>query len=78
MFCFKLFIFYTFSLKTGEVPPTDLKIEEIFCRTDIKLGTLKNKDSKNKLKKSEEATVFLKKKDMEREVKNINVKIEKG
>jgi hypothetical protein len=71
-------MFNYFSLKSGDVPPKDFDFDEIVCITDIKHGTLANKTSKIKLNKCEEATIFQKKKEIEREIKNINSKIEKG
>ena len=55
-----------------------MDLDEIFCRTDIKHGTLGSKKSKIKLNKCEEATIFQKKREIEREIKNMHSKIEKG
>ena len=55
-----------------------MDFDEIFCKSDIKLGTHGSKKSKIKLNKCEEATVFKKKREMEREMKNVHSKIEKG
>ena len=55
-----------------------MEFDEIVGRPDIKHGTLGSKKSKIKINKCEEATNFQKKKEIEREIKNMHSKIEKG
>ena len=66
-------------LKTGEHPPADLAFEEIPNGLEIKVGTLGRKKSKVKFNKStEENSLFSKKKELEKQVENMESEIEKG
>ena len=68
-----------FSLKTGEVPPTDLTFEEITDGSEVKFGTLGRRKSKLKLNKSlEEETLFPKKRELDKRIENIEAELDKG
>ena len=66
-------------LKTGDQPPRDLDFEEMSNGHEIKVGTLGRKKSKAKLNKStEENSLFGKKRDLEKQVEDMELDIEKG
>ena len=66
-------------LKTGDEPPRDLPFEDIPNGLEMKSGTLGRKKSKAKLNKSaEENTLFSKKRELEKQVEDMEVEIEKG
>jgi len=66
-------------LKTGENPPADLAFEEIPSGLETKVGTLGRKKSKAKLNKStEENSLFVKKKELEKQAEDMESEIEKG
>jgi len=67
------------SLKTGNMPPPDLPFEDIACRNDVKVGTLRKSKSLVKLKDcSDEERLFQKKQHLEEEFKEMEAKIMKG
>jgi len=67
------------SLKTGEVPPEHIAFDEIVTKADIKYSTLTKKKSKSRLtKQDEEEKFFPKKKGLEKEIEEIEIKIVKG
>ena len=71
--------FVYFSLKTGEVPPEHIAFDEIVTKADIKYCTLTKKKSKSRLtKQDEEEKIFPKKKGLEKEIEEIEIKIVKG
>merc|ERR1719400_638031 len=66
-------------LKTGDEPPRDLPFEDIPNGLEMKSGTLGRKKSKAKLNKSaEENTLFSKKRELEKQVEDMEVDIGKG
>ena len=66
-------------LKTGDQPPRDLDFEEISSGLEIKVGTLGRKKSKAKLSKAnEESSLFGKKRELEKQIEDMEVNIEKG
>ena len=73
------YCFVYFSLKTGEVPPEHIAFDEIVTKADIKYSTLTKKKSKSRLtKQDEEEKIFPKKKGLEKEIEEIEIKIVKG
>ena len=61
------------------MPPPDLPFEEIACRNDVKVGTLRKSKSLVKLKDcSDEERLFQKKQHLEEEFKEMEAKIMKG
>ena len=61
------------------MPPPDLPFEEIACRNDVKVGTLRKSKSLAKLKDcSDEERLFQKKQHLEEEFKEMEAKIMKG
>lgn len=66
-------------LKTGDQPPRDLDFEEISSGLEIKVGTLGRKKSKAKLSKAnEENSLFGRKRELEKQIEDMEVNIEKG
>ena len=66
-------------LKTGEQPPKDLDFDEMTNGVEMKVGTLGRKKSKAKLNKyAEENSLFGKKRELEKQVDEMETEIEKG
>lgn len=66
-------------LKTGDQPPRDLDFEEMSNGLEIKVGTLGRKKSKAKLSKvTEESSLFGKKRELEKQIEEMELNIEKG
>ena len=67
------------NLKTGDQPPRDMPFEEIPNGVETKVGTLGRKKSKAKLNKStEENSLFGKKRELEKQIEDMENEIEKG
>jgi len=66
-------------LKTGEQPPKDLAFDEMTNGVEMKVGTLGRKKSKAKLNKyAEENSLFGKKRELEKQIDEMETDIEKG
>ena len=66
-------------LKTGDQPPRDLGFEEMTSGAEVKGGTLGRRKSKAKLNKSaEENSLFGKKRELEKQIDDMETEIEKG
>ena len=66
-------------LKTGEQPPKDIVFDEMTNGVEMKVGTLGRRKSKAKLTKSaEENSLFGKKRELERQIDDMETEIEKG
>ena len=66
-------------LKTGEQPPKDLAFDEMTNGVEMKVGTLGRKKSKAKLNKyAEENSLFGKKRELEKQIDEMETEIEKG
>ena len=66
-------------LKTGEQPPKDLAFDEMTNGVEMKVGTLGRKKSKAKLNKyAEENSLFGKKRELEKQIEEMETEIEKG
>lgn len=67
------------NLKTGDQPPRDMPFEEIPNGVETKVGTLGRRKSKAKLNKStEENSLFGKKRELEKQIEDMENEIEKG